>query len=251
MSFESIPAKTSAADDCRSAIERVIVRGELKPGDRLPPERTLATMLDRNRLTVRNALGRLADAGLLSVRQGSGYVVRDLRRHAGPALLPRVLECAAEQGESEQAVIAILSIRRSLTRALLERLSERGSGISVEGFEEALRVLSHGVETGESDPIRIMELDEAVISSLLDAADSTVLDLFVSPLRAAIRSAPAVRDIVYKSAEDLVAGYRLFAYWLPARNPREIDALMERLAEQDRRIPRDGGKSVNSRALAS
>ena len=70
MVFKAIPSKTSAADDCLAAIERAIVRGELAPGDRLPPERTLATMLDRNRLTVRNALGRLADAGLLSVRQG-------------------------------------------------------------------------------------------------------------------------------------------------------------------------------------
>lgn len=52
-----------------------IESGELKPGDRLPPERELSRQLGVNRLTLRQALGVLKDRGLIVQRQGSGTFV--------------------------------------------------------------------------------------------------------------------------------------------------------------------------------
>lgn len=52
-----------------------IEAGELRPGDRLPPERELSKQLDVNRLTLRQALGVLKDRGLIVQRQGSGTFV--------------------------------------------------------------------------------------------------------------------------------------------------------------------------------
>jgi GntR family transcriptional regulator len=49
--------------------------GLLRPGDRLPPERELAEQMQVSRMTVRQALGRLADRGLLSREQGRGTFV--------------------------------------------------------------------------------------------------------------------------------------------------------------------------------
>ncbi len=51
--------------------------GHLKPGDRLPPERELATRLRVGRTTVREALKLLTLSGLLEARQGSGTYVRE------------------------------------------------------------------------------------------------------------------------------------------------------------------------------
>ena len=87
LAVEPLPPRSSAVDACADALRRAIVGGDLAVGARLPPERTLAGQFGINRVTVRSALARLARERLLTVRQGSGYVVQDYRRHAGPDLI--------------------------------------------------------------------------------------------------------------------------------------------------------------------
>lgn len=58
-----------------TALQGLILAGELLPGDRLPPERALATALALSRSTIVAAYGRLADSGWVSARQGQGTTV--------------------------------------------------------------------------------------------------------------------------------------------------------------------------------
>src|SRR5437016_9267116 len=50
-------------------------RGELRPGDRLPPERDLAKQLGVSRPTLRAGIRSLATIGVLQSRQGAGTFV--------------------------------------------------------------------------------------------------------------------------------------------------------------------------------
>ncbi len=56
-------------------IRAAIGRGELNPGDRLPPERTLAQQLHVSRPTVRSGLRVLAGMGIVRIRQGAGTFI--------------------------------------------------------------------------------------------------------------------------------------------------------------------------------
>lgn len=89
------PLMTSAATDARSGrrrkaargegstaqvvsyVRNLIERGELKPGDRLPAERDLATQIGVSRPTVRAGLRALSAIGVVQSRHGSGTFIPD------------------------------------------------------------------------------------------------------------------------------------------------------------------------------
>ena len=67
-------------------ISKLIKKGKLNPGERLPPERELAKQLEVSRPTVREAMIALEISGMVEVRVGSGiYVLNtsipDLKLH--------------------------------------------------------------------------------------------------------------------------------------------------------------------------
>jgi GntR family transcriptional repressor for pyruvate dehydrogenase complex len=59
-------------------IKTLILEGELKPGDPLPPERELMKLLNVSRPSIREALKSLIGMGLLETTQGNRTVVRSL-----------------------------------------------------------------------------------------------------------------------------------------------------------------------------
>ena len=63
-------------------VRGLIDRGELRPGDRLPPERELARSLKISRSSLRSGIGFLSAMGVLKSRHGAGTFVS-----SGPAAL--------------------------------------------------------------------------------------------------------------------------------------------------------------------
>src|SRR5687768_18491907 len=89
-------ARRSVPDEVFDQILDDVVSGEFAPGESLPSERRLSEVLGVSRPAVREALQRLAHAGLVEVRQGDATTVRDFRRFGGLDLLPRLLVVAGE-----------------------------------------------------------------------------------------------------------------------------------------------------------
>ncbi|MDO9351763.1 MAG: FadR/GntR family transcriptional regulator [Deltaproteobacteria bacterium] len=58
-------------------IKGAILRGAMKPGDRLPPERKLVERFRASRISVREALKNLEVSGLLTIKPGSGVFVAE------------------------------------------------------------------------------------------------------------------------------------------------------------------------------
>ncbi len=66
---------TDLYEQVAGEIRRAIAEGEAKPGERLPPAKDLAAILDVNTNTVLRALRMLRDEGLLEFRRGRGISV--------------------------------------------------------------------------------------------------------------------------------------------------------------------------------
>ena len=85
------PTEGVTAEIVVQHVRALIERGELRPGDRLPPERELAVQLGVSRPSVRAGLRSLAAIGVLQTRHGAGHVHHRRSAHARQraAQLPR------------------------------------------------------------------------------------------------------------------------------------------------------------------
>jgi DNA-binding FadR family transcriptional regulator len=70
-------ARSHVADDVFAQLVGAILRGERAVGSALPPERVLAEQFGTSRVIVRQAVHRLAELGLVRVRQGGATTVLD------------------------------------------------------------------------------------------------------------------------------------------------------------------------------
>jgi GntR family transcriptional regulator len=96
-------------DQVAAEIRRAIADGEARPGERLPPARDLAAVLDVNRNTVLRALRLLRDEGLLDFRRGRSVTVAGTRETG--ALITRtreLIDFARRQGYRRDELIALI-----------------------------------------------------------------------------------------------------------------------------------------------
>ena len=90
-------------------IRRAIADGEAKPGERLPPAKDLAAILQVNTNTVLRALRQLRDEGLLEFRRGRGITVSGTPERS--ALIERATELihfARTQGYKPDELIHLI-----------------------------------------------------------------------------------------------------------------------------------------------
>ncbi len=102
-------------------IELLILRGILRPGERLPPERELAERMGVSRPSLRDAISQLQDSGLLTAKAGSGIYVAEV---LGSAFSPALIQLF---GSHEEAVFDYLSFRRDMEGLAAERAARLGS----------------------------------------------------------------------------------------------------------------------------
>lgn len=231
LTLEPLPPRSSAVDSCADALRRAIVGGDLAAGARLPPERTLAGQFGVNRVTVRSALARLARERLLTVRQGSGYVVQDYRRHAGPDLIAELAAIASARG-SVAVAEDLLLVRRSLARAVLERLAKGVTATARKQVRDAVeRLADLVVKHASADDLA--RADAEVLAAVVEATGSAVLQLCLNPLVALLAAVPALRGAVYADAADSVVAWRGLMGWLERPDVRTVPALIDVLAARD------------------
>lgn len=69
--------RAHVADDVFDQLAAAILRGDHAPGSALPPERSLVERFGVSRVLVRQAVHRLAELGLVRVRQGGATIILD------------------------------------------------------------------------------------------------------------------------------------------------------------------------------
>src|SRR5688572_10515219 len=126
----NIAGRESAAERLAADLRRRILNGELAPGLRLPPERSLAVEWEANRHTVREALRLLEAQGLLETRQGSGVTILDFRARGRLELAPYYFEAIGLDAAILPEIEAFFTLRRLLLLEAAGLAAREGSPAS-------------------------------------------------------------------------------------------------------------------------
>lgn len=160
--------RSAAPDGATKVIAYVrqrLLSGELKLGDRLPPERELCTQLDISRPSLREGLRALSVLGLLDIQQGRGAFIRKADVSVvGDAL---VFTLAQEANAVEDVLQARIAIECQAIRLACRKASDR----HLSALNEKL---SHFVESLD-DPERGGIADHAFHLALVEASQSATL----------------------------------------------------------------------------
>jgi GntR family transcriptional repressor for pyruvate dehydrogenase complex len=135
--------------DIVDQIKGAIREGRLSPGDRLPPERSLAEQFGASRVTVRDALRILEASGLIEIRvgaRGGAFVTSPASEIVAEGLANMIMLASLSAEEVTEA-------RFMLELGMMPMVCERATEEDIEDLaeiceraEEALRNKSYGVE---------------------------------------------------------------------------------------------------------
>ncbi len=166
MPFQKINAEKLSASVVRQ-IELLILRGILRPGERLPSERDLAERLGVSRPSIRDAVADLSDKGLLETRAGAGIYVANV---LGSAFSPALVKLF---GSHEEAVFDYIAFRRDLEGLAAERAAKFGSDTDL----QVINTIFEKMEAAhpKRNPSEEARLDAEFHLSIIEASHNVIM----------------------------------------------------------------------------
>jgi GntR family transcriptional repressor for pyruvate dehydrogenase complex len=203
-------------------IQRFIVDGALKPGDRLPPERELAERFAVSRGSVRDAIRILELAGLVVPRQGEGTVVADVSPDAVVMPLASVLL------RKRELIAELLDVRKMIEPALAARAAERASPEEIARLEEILRRQRLKLRRGESTVEDDSEFHYAIALAAKNSVVRRVVDVLMQLLHETRTRSLQSRGRPARS----LAGHRRILAAIKRRDPPAAERAVRRHVEE-------------------
>lgn len=165
MPFQKVQPEKLSTSVVRQ-IELLILRGILRPGERLPAERELSERLGVSRPSLREAVAELQDQGLLTTRAGSGIFVAEV---LGSAFAPALVRLFATH---EDAVFDYLAFRRDLEALAAERAARVGSDSDLKVVQAIFdKMAAPGSRSAEEEA----RLDAQFHMAILEASHNVVM----------------------------------------------------------------------------
>lgn len=126
------------SDQVFDQLRELIFRGDLKPGDKIMPERELSDTLSVSRTSVRDAIRKLVVMGFLEQKQGQGTFVRS------PELIGKSPLAAAMETQNA-TLLDLLEVRLGLECNAAWFAAKRASPKDIEFLEKSLVTLKENV----------------------------------------------------------------------------------------------------------
>ncbi|WP_431298291.1 FadR/GntR family transcriptional regulator [Tabrizicola sp. BL-A-41-H6] len=148
-------------------IEQLILRGILRPGERLPSERDMADKLGVSRPSLRDAVADLCARGLLVTRPGAGVFVADV---LGSAFSDALIQLFSTH---EEAVFDYISFRRDMEGLAAERAARLGSETDLKVIATIFAKMEAAHQ--KRDPSDEAQLDAEFHMAIIEASHNVIM----------------------------------------------------------------------------
>ncbi|WP_300515113.1 FCD domain-containing protein [Aliiroseovarius sp.] len=223
MPFQKIQSEKLSAAVIRQ-IELLILRGILRPGERLPAERDLAEKLGVSRPSLREAIADLQDQGLLTAKAGAGIYVADV---LGSAFSPSLIRLFSRHDE---AVTDYLSFRRDMEGLAAERAAKYGTETDLQVIDQLYRKMeAAGDGMGR-------ELDADFHTAIIEASHNVLMLHMMRSMYDLLREGVFYnRQVMFSqkvTKADLLQQHGRINAAIQARDPVRARAAIERHLDQ-------------------
>jgi GntR family transcriptional repressor for pyruvate dehydrogenase complex len=168
------PSVTRISDVVAGGLEKRILEGSLKPGDRLPSEREFAVELGVSRPTLREAIQKLISKGLLSTRHGGGTIVTD-------RLEAHFVDPWQEMLDGHPMLHTdLLEFRQMLESHAAALAAERATNVDIERLDGLFAVLDSVYAS--DDVTACIDADVAFHQAIAEAAHNVLIGHMTSSL---------------------------------------------------------------------
>jgi fatty acid metabolism transcriptional regulator FadR len=158
-------------------LRELILQGKVKPGQRLPPERQLATLLNVTRTTLREALKMLETWHFVVIRQGDGVRVQDYLRSANIEILSDLL---FRDGKIDGEILQnILEAREIFGKTVARLAANRATKEEIERYAEIVGELI----SVKDDARLLQEKDFECFDALCHASHNLVFVFVLNAIR--------------------------------------------------------------------
>ena len=214
MPFEPI-AQEKLSHGVIRQIEELILRGVLRPGERLPAERELSDRLGVSRPSLREALADLQDRGLLTSKAGAGVFVADV---LGGAFSPALVSLFSTH---DAAVVDYISFRRDMEGLAAERAARLGSDTDLAVVNTIFRKMEAAHQ--KRNPADEARLDADFHMAIIEASHNIVMLHMMRSMFELLREGVFYnRSIMFKqrlTRDQLLDQHRAINDALQARDP--------------------------------
>src|ERR671916_1327303 len=208
----------TTSEEVISQLREMIHRGELRPGDRLPPERDLAKLLGVSRPTLRAGIRSLAAVGVLQSRQGAGTFV--VKSDGPPSLDSSPLRLMASLHGFTSA--EMFEARQALEMAVAGLAAERATSDQMATMSEEVA----GMFASLDDPEQFLIHDVRFHQTVAAASGNRILTSLMNMVATILFD---VRRKTVKRARDLKESaemHRQIYRAIRERNPEAASSAM-------------------------
>jgi GntR family transcriptional repressor for pyruvate dehydrogenase complex len=217
---------TNAASEAVTHIQQLVQRGELSPGERLPPERELARELGLSRSTLREAIRALVVMNILVSRHGDGTYVSSL----DPELLSAPFTFALDTQPTLRA--SLFEARRVLETACARLAAER---IREDEIDELERLAA----TEQASPEGLIDRDVELHTAIARATRNPILLALMGSIGTLALESRRDSVSLPRQAARTRRDHRAIIDALRRRSPDDAAAAMdEHLASVERAVKR-------------
>jgi len=175
--MKRVADRTLISEQVFATLLEALLSGRYAPGEKLPTQRALAADLDVTMGSLREALKRLEQMGLIEVRHGDAMRVRDWREAGGLDVIAHLL---LRGGAVDASVLGdVFEARGLMLRELAALAARRRDAVQAARLERLAADIA-----GAPDAATAQRLDFAFFTELAQAAGNLVFVLIMNSIRA-------------------------------------------------------------------